>query len=129
MSNIEIEEAYNKNGELVYKKINGIKQPLTPLETKMSRVAIMENNEDEDSESEYWKKHAELSRQKRWSNDKWSIDFLTRNGVNVQVLNKNISHYRIGDYDFWATTGKFINRKTKKSGRGIKQLYKLIKHL
>ena len=66
------------------------------------------------------------AQEKRWSNDKWSIDFLKSKGVEVQVLNASVSHYRIGDYDFWATTGKFINRKTNKAGRGVRNLYKLI---
>ena len=35
-------------------------------------------------------------------------------------------HWQVGDFDFWATTGLFINRKTKKRGRGISNLIKNI---
>lgn len=32
----------------------------------------------------------------------------------------------IGNYDFWATTGTFINRRTRKKSRGVKKLLSLL---
>lgn len=73
---------------------------------------------------DFWRKIREASQKKRWENDRRSIEFLESKGFEVKVLDKSISHYRIGDYDFWATTGKFINRKTKAKGRGVFNLYR-----
>ena len=38
----------------------------------------------------------------------------------------NSNHFRIGDIDFWATTGLFLNTKTRERGRGIANLLKKI---
>jgi hypothetical protein len=35
-------------------------------------------------------------------------------------------HYRIGEYDFWPTKEKFINRKNGKEGRGTLELIRRI---
>lgn len=33
-------------------------------------------------------------------------------------------HYRIGDFDFWPSTGKYMERSTKKTGRGVFNILK-----
>lgn len=38
----------------------------------------------------------------------------------------NCSHWRIGQFDFWPTTGTFINRITGKRSNGIKKLLNLL---
>jgi len=78
-------------------------------------------------DGEMWQAIKEERRKKRWSNLEQSLKALQRVGISYQVLNADIGHYRIGDYDFWPSTGKFINRKTKYTGRGVFNLIKRIK--
>lgn len=72
-----------------------------------------------DSDSKLWEEHDAERKAKRWANDKNSIAILEKRKLPFVTLNKACSHYRLGDYDFWATTGKFINRNTKVAGRGV----------
>lgn len=72
-----------------------------------------------------WDSYEAERRAKRWENDRQSIEILQRQKIPFETLSKAGSHYRIGEYDFWATTGKFIHRTTKKSGRGVFNLIKL----
>lgn len=37
-------------------------------------------------------------------------------------------HWSCGDYDFWPSTEKFYNKKTKKKGHGLCHLLYLIPH-
>ena len=47
------------------------------------------------------------------------IDFISKsNGVHLVVKNR---------WDFWPSTGLFIDRKNQKRGRGIKNLLRIIK--
>lgn len=47
---------------------------------------------------------------------------------NINYENYSEVHFCVEkDFDYWPTTGKFINRKTKKSGRGIFNLLKELK--
>jgi hypothetical protein len=78
-------------------------------------------------DGEMWSKIKEDQRKKRWQNDKNSIALLKEKGIAFQVLNGELSHYRVGDYDFWATTGKFYNQKTGERGRGVFNLIKKLR--
>lgn len=75
-------------------------------------------------DGEMWAKIREDGRIKRWSNDKQSIELLRHFKIPFKVLNASSSHYRVGEFDFWATTGKFYNQKTKETGRGVRNLIK-----
>lgn len=77
-------------------------------------------------DSEMWNKIHEDGKAKRWRNAEWSIQFLKDLGIAFRVLNEESSHYRVGDFDFWPTTGKFYNQKTGQKGRGVKNLIKTI---
>lgn len=65
------------------------------------------------------------SQLKRASNRKSSADILTKAGI--EFTSKNLgAHLIVGDFDFWPGTGLFINRKTGKRGRGVKNLIKFV---
>lgn len=78
-----------------------------------------------EEDSEMWREYREEGRKRRWSNDEKSIALLKQKGIPFKILNKDLSHYRVGDFDFWATTGKFYNQKTGKKGRGVFNLIKI----
>ena len=77
-------------------------------------------------EGDFYRRIKKQSQEKRWDNNEKSLKILQEKGIKYEVLNSNISHYRIGDFDFWATTGKFYNRKLKKAGRGVFNLIKFL---
>lgn len=63
---------------------------------------------------------------KKRSNSESSISILKENGIVYKILSTNGPHLRIGEYDFWAGTGLWINRKSRKRGRGIFNLLKVL---
>lgn len=62
---------------------------------------------------------------KRAENLSKSTIYLTQHGIKFESLNNGI-HLKVKDFDFWPSTGKFINRKTKQNGRGVFNLVKLL---
>lgn len=62
----------------------------------------------------------EEKRKKREANLAASIEILGVHGVTYERLSEH--HLRIGDFDFWPSTGKYINRKTNRNGRGVMNL-------
>lgn len=74
------------------------------------------------SDTAKWKKVKEESKKKRWSNYQKSIEMLSKKGISYRVLDHLTGHIRVGKYDFWPTTGKFYDPKTKETGRGVKNL-------
>lgn len=75
--------------------------------------------------SEDFKALREHGREKRASNMEKSVAVLNHSGVAFEFLSP--THLRIGDYDFWPSTGLFINRKTQKRGRGVFRLLEKVK--
>jgi len=67
----------------------------------------------------------EHNQEKRRYNLHSSIGILEKNEVPVEELSP--THFRVGVYDFWPSTGLFINRKTGQRGRGVFNLLKKIK--
>jgi len=65
-------------------------------------------------------------KEKKLSNERWSIDHLKEKGYEVQILSEKNGHYRIGEWDFWPRTGMFYNRVDKRKDRGVKNLIKLL---
>jgi len=80
-------------------------------------------------EGDIWRELKKRSTEKKQSNKEWSLAFLNRNGIVYQTLDAYIGHYRVDDFDFWPATGKYYNRKTKKRGRGVKQLLKILTNI
>ena len=84
--------------------------------------------EDEEmSDSEMWEQHRLDGQEKRWSNKEKSLKLLKQQGIDVICVNEYSTHYKIGDYNFWPTTGVYYNQKTKDKGRGVFNLIKIIK--
>ena len=79
-------------------------------------------------EGDIWRAVNEANTKKRWDNKENSLKLLNQREIKYICLSEGEAHYRIGDFDFWPTTGKFINRKTKKSGRGVFNLIKILKN-
>lgn len=73
-----------------------------------------------------WTAHREESKKKRWENRDKSIAILKQKGIEVRLIHEGTGHYKIGSWNFWPTTGKFYNEKTKVKGRGV---FNLIKHI
>lgn len=66
----------------------------------------------------------EYKKKKKAKNLEFAPDILHENGIRFKAL--TMEHYRIGEYDFWPTTGLYIHRKTKKRGRGVFNLIKAL---
>jgi len=65
------------------------------------------------------------SQEKRSANLGSSVELLTSSGVPFEKLSEY--HYLVaGRYDFWPSTGLFIDRKTKSKSRGILELLKIV---
>jgi len=79
---------------------------------------------EEKSDGEIWDEIHEEERTKKESNLKNSIAILESKGIKYQKFSDY--HYRIKNFDFWPSTGKFYNKISKKYGRGVFNLiYKL----
>lgn len=68
----------------------------------------------------------EISRQKKANNRKGSVEILKQNKINFVEKNNGIHLIVEGRFDFYPSTGLFIERATKKTGRGVFNLIKKI---
>lgn len=81
---------------------------------------------------EYWRDMKEARREKRaefeasvgMPTEKFYAQQVSDAGFKIVQLSEH--HYRVGDFDFWPSTGKFMNRKTKRLGRGVSRLLALL---
>lgn len=69
-----------------------------------------------------WEGLREESKAKKARNLEQSIKILTHQEIPFIRLSQ--WHLRIEIFDFWPTTGKYMNRKTKAQGRGVFNLIK-----
>lgn len=51
-----------------------------------------------------------------------SLLLLEASGFKFTVLNQNGPHVRVGTFDFWPSTGRFVDRRNNKWGRTIEAL-------
>jgi hypothetical protein len=56
-----------------------------------------------------------------------SVLTLQAEGIKFTVLNQNGPHLRVGAFDFWPSTGRFVHRRTKRWGRTLEGLLALLK--
>lgn len=77
-------------------------------------------------DAEMWAKVKEERQAKKLDNAKKSLAILKEKGVAFTCLSESAAHYRIGEYDIWLTTGKWIHRATREYGRGIFNLLRRI---
>lgn len=75
--------------------------------------------------TELYKELKEEKREKKLSNLEHSTKAVEASGIPFQ--RKNEFHIIIEGYDFWPSTGLFINRKTQKRDRGVYRLLKILK--
>lgn len=75
------------------------------------------------SEEEY---EAHKRREKKQNNAQWSTNFLREKWIEFIVLNQSNWHLRVWDFDFYPTTWLFVNTKTKKKWRWVRNLVNLL---
>lgn len=80
---------------------------------------------DRNEITELWSQVKEERRIKKQSNYEFAKKKLKEEGI--EFVEKPNSHFALKDYNFWATTGLYIHKKTNKRGRGIFNLIKKIK--
>lgn len=68
-----------------------------------------------------WREHR---RKKKAKNLEFAPDIFREHDVKFRMLSDD--HFRVGEFDFWPSTGLFIRRKNKERGRGIYNLIKII---
>ena len=78
-------------------------------------------------DNNFWEDHKKERQEKKARNEEYSIKMLDDLGIKYKILNKFCRHYRVYDFDYWPSTGKFYNQRTGEIGRGIKNLIKRIK--
>lgn len=76
-------------------------------------------------EGEIWSEIREAGQKKRNANYISSLALLKSKGVQFREYPNG--HVKIGDWNFWASTGKFYNEVTKEKGRGVFNLLKKLK--
>jgi hypothetical protein len=80
-------------------------------------------------DSEMWAAVRRNSQEKRRRNEVESIAVLRRCGIRFELLSAESSHYRVGRFSFWPTTGKFYDETTGEKGRGVFNLINIIQSL
>ena len=71
---------------------------------------------------DFWRGVNGYSQAKRWSNLESSTGIMERSGVPFVSKNNGV-HLIVADrWDYWPSTGLFIDRITKKKGRGVNNL-------
>ena len=73
-----------------------------------------------------FKAMSESGKEKRWKNLESSTQILKEKGIDFQSFNNGI-HLKVGSFDFWPSTGKFISKDKTITGRGVFNLIKILK--
>jgi hypothetical protein len=79
-------------------------------------------------DGEIWEAIRKDGQEKRRRNEEQSIQMLRELGIPFKVLSFSSSHYRVGSYDYWPSTGRFYDQKKQLGGRGVKNLITLLKN-
>ncbi len=72
-----------------------------------------------------WDSYHEARRGKKNQNLEYSLALFYSRGIKIKKL--STWHYRIGKWDFWPTTGKYMHIVTKERGRGVFNLLTKLK--
>lgn len=78
-------------------------------------------------QAEFWRDMKDEQRVRKALREEENLRLLEASGIPFETNYKTRGHVviRVGDvatYDFWMTTGRFIERKTKLGGYGAKRL-------
>ena len=71
----------------------------------------------------------EASRERKERNLNYAKIYLTKNNIPYEVMSNGIHFVVDSRIDFWPTTGKWIERKSKRKGRGITSLIDIVKQV
>ena len=67
------------------------------------------------------------AQEKRAANTIYSTNLIKHLGLNYESKNFGAHIIIKNRWDFWPSTGLFIDRKSKKKGRGVRNLIKIVK--
>lgn len=88
----------------------------------------LEKEDVSDEQIAIWAEQKEAGRLKKKRNRQQSLALLQEKGIAYVTLSEGAGHYRIQHFDFWPSTGKYLNRKTNKYNRGVFNLIKEIEN-
>lgn len=75
--------------------------------------------------ADYYNDFRQFKKEKKQNNCLKSLEILDRHRIEYKKLSD--THYRISDFDFWPSTGLFVDRKNAKRGRGVMNLLSKVK--
>lgn len=73
---------------------------------------------------EIFRDWGEHKKEKKVQNLENGLKILSEKKINFKMLSEN--HVRVGEFDFWPSTGLFIHRASGRKGRGVFALLKKI---
>ena len=76
-------------------------------------------------EGEIWREYKKTTKERKKVYAYQALLKLERAGLKVVKL-KGDGQYRVGDFDFYPTSEKFCNQKTKQRGKGVENLIKIL---
>ncbi len=80
--------------------------------------------EPDEEQIAIWAAQKEEGKERKKRNRAHSLAILREKGITYETLSEGAGHYRIAHFDFWPSTGKYLNRKTNKYSRGVFNLIK-----
>ena len=86
---------------------------------------MSKEEEEEDDLGSLYRSWNEHKKEKKASNKERSIALLKEKNIQYRELSSD--HLRVGEWDYWPSTGLFIHVKTKKRGRGVFNLLAKVK--
>lgn len=69
-----------------------------------------------------WREMRERNKIHRHETDARTFSFLVRERLDFTVLDETSRHYRVGPYDIWGTTQKWVHRPDRALGRGTNKM-------
>ena len=73
-------------------------------------------------EGDFWRYVKAARKAKRAANTVASTDLLTQNGIEFESKNFGAHLFVSGRFDFWPSSGLYIDRATGKRSRGVMKL-------
>lgn len=80
-----------------------------------------------DLEVEFYAEMKQERKKKKLQNAKSSLSLLDARGIKYEKMKGNM-HYKIGDWNFYPSTGVYFNQKTYIKGRGVFNLLRELKN-
>lgn len=77
--------------------------------------------------TEMWNDYHNLRNNKKRDNQEYSTNLLKENDIPFESKNFGVHLIVMNRWDFWPSTGLFIDRKNQRRNRGVRNLLKLAK--